>query len=67
MISLKEKFVVDEKGKRIGIMLDIKEYRKILEALEELESIRAYDKAKASKGKPIPFDRAVAQIERKRR
>ena len=67
MISLKEKYVVDEKGKRIGIMLDIKEYRKILEALEELESIRAYDKAKASKSKPIPFNRAVAQIERKRR
>ncbi len=67
MISLKEKYVVDEKGKRIGIMLDIKEYRKILEALEELESIRAYDKAKASKSKPIPFDRAVTQIERKRR
>ena len=67
MISLKEKYVVDEKGKRIGILLDIKEYRKILEALEELESIRAYDKAKASKDKPIPFDRAVAQIERKRR
>ena len=67
MISLNEKYVVDEKGKRIGIMLDIKEYRKILEALEELESIRAYDRAKTSKDKPIPFDQAVAQIERKRR
>jgi len=65
MISLKEKYVVDEKGKRIGIMLDIKEYRKILKALEELESIRVYDRAKASKSKPIPFVRAVAQIERK--
>jgi hypothetical protein len=58
MISLKEKYMVDEKGKRIGIMLDIKEYRKILEVLEELESIRAYDKAKMSKGKPISFSRA---------
>ena len=67
MSSLKEKYVVDEKGKRIGIMLGIKEYRKVLEALEELESIRAYDRAKASKSKPIPFDRAVAQIERKPR
>ncbi|MCK4427380.1 MAG: hypothetical protein KAW16_02740 [candidate division Zixibacteria bacterium] len=67
MISLKEKYVVDEKGKRIGIMLNIKEYRRILEALEELESIRAYDRAKAAKDKPIPFDRAVAEIERKRK
>lgn len=67
MISLKEKYVVDEKGKRIGIMLDIKEYRKILEALEELESIQAYDRAKASKEKPIPFSQAVAEIQKKRR
>jgi len=67
MITLKEKYVVDEKGKRIGIMLDLKDYHKILEALEELESIQAYDRAKASKEKPIPFHRAVAQIERKRR
>jgi hypothetical protein len=67
MISLKEKYVVDEKGKRIGIMLDIKEYHKILEALEELESIRAYYGAKAYKDKPIPFHRTVAEIERKRR
>ena len=67
MISLKEKYVVDENGKRIGIMLGIREYRKILDALEELESIRACDRAKASKSKPIPFDRAVAEIERKPR
>jgi hypothetical protein len=67
MISLKEKYVVNENGKRIGILLDVKEYRKILEALEELESIRAYDRAKASKSKPISFDQAVAEIERKRK
>jgi sporulation protein YlmC with PRC-barrel domain len=67
MISLKEKYVVDDKGKRIGIMLDIKEYHKILEALEELESIRAYDRAKASKEKPIPFSQAVVEIETKHR
>lgn len=67
MISLKEKYVVNENGKRLGILLDVKEYRKILEALEKLESIRAYDRAKASQDKPIPFAQAVAQIERKRR
>ena len=67
MISVKEKYVVDEKGKRVGIMLDMKEYQKILLALEELDSIRAYDRAKSSKEKPVPFSRAVIQIERKRK
>ncbi|MCK4732834.1 MAG: hypothetical protein KAT65_10305 [Methanophagales archaeon] len=43
-----EKYLVDGKGERIGVLLDLNDYRKILEELEELESIRAYDKAKAS-------------------
>jgi len=46
MSTIKERYVVDEKGKRTGVLLDIDEYQKILEQLEELESIRAYDTAK---------------------
>ena len=33
--------------------------------LEEIECIKAYDEAKASNEEPIPFDQAVAEIERK--
>lgn len=65
--ELKERYVVDEKGKRIGVLLDPKVYRRILVALEELESIRAYDAAKKSRDKAIPFEQAVAEIERKRK
>ncbi len=36
------------------------------EALEELESIRAFDAAKASNDEAIPFEQAVAEIERDR-
>jgi hypothetical protein len=67
MISIKQKYVVDEKGKKIGVMLELKEYKKVLENLEELESIRAFDRAKASKEKPIPFAQAVKEIERGRK
>ncbi len=62
-----EKFVVDEKGERVGVILSIEDYRKMLEELEELESIRAYDEAKASKDKAIPFGKAVEEIEKERR
>ncbi len=48
MSKFKENFVVDDKGNPMGVILDIAEYRKLLEELEELESIRAYDAAKAS-------------------
>ena len=66
MSALKERYVVDERGERTGVLLDIAEYRKLLEELEELECIRAYDAAKASRGEVIPFEQAAAEIERGR-
>ena len=45
---------------------ELKVYRKLLDELEELDSIRAYDAAKASGEKPIPIEQAIAEIEGKR-
>ena len=66
MIKLKERYIVDEKGNRVGVLLDIEDYHRLLAELEELESIRAYDAAKASGDEAIPFEQAVAEIERER-
>lgn len=65
MIKLKERYVTDEKGDRIGVLLDIEEYFKLLEELEELESIYAYDIAKASNDEAIPFEQTISEIETK--
>ncbi len=59
MVKLKERYLVDEQGNRVGVFLDISDYKKLLEELEELESIRAYDAAKASGDEAIPFEQAV--------
>ncbi len=61
------KYVVDEKGKAVSVLLGIKAYRKMLAELEELEAIRAYDAAKASRDETISFDQAVSEIEKSRR
>lgn len=66
MITLHERFVIDEDGKRTAILLEIEEYNKLLEELEELESIRAFDSAKSSGDEAIPFEQAVAEIEKQR-
>jgi len=66
MNSLKEQFVVDEKGNRISVLLDIQDYEQLLEALEELEAVRAYDQAKSAQSEAIPFEQAVEEIEGKR-
>ncbi len=66
MLTLHQRFVIDEDGKRTAILLDINEYNKLLEELEELESIRAFDAAKSSGDEAIPFEQAVAEIEKQR-
>jgi hypothetical protein len=66
MRAIKERYLVDEKGNRVGVLLDVDDYRRLLEELDELESIRAYDAAKASGDEAIPFAQAVAEIERER-
>ncbi len=60
-------FLVDTEGNRVGVVLDIREYQAVLEDLEELESVRAFDAAKASGERSIPFEEAVAVIEKHRR
>ncbi len=67
-------YIVDDTGKRVGVLLEMDEYRRILEEIEELESIRAFDAAKASanesanesKDEAVPFDQAVREIEQNR-
>jgi hypothetical protein len=50
------RFIVDNDGNRVAVILQIEDYHKLLEALEELESIRAFDTAKSSGDDAVPFE-----------
>ena len=67
MSNTKERFVVDEHGNQVGVLLEITEYHRLLEEREELASIKAFDNAKASRDEIIPFEQAVSEIENNRR
>ena len=66
MITPKERFIIDADGNRLGVVLDIEDYKSILDELEELEAIRAYDAAKTAEDEAIPFEQAIAEIEQSR-
>ena len=66
MPQAKERYLVDEDGHRVGVVIEIAEYERIVEDLDELASIRAYDLAKASEDEAIPFEQAIEEIERDR-
>ena len=66
MRKIHERFVTDSSGRRTAVLLDMEEYEKLLQELEELESLRAYDAAKSSGDEAIPLDQALAEIEKHR-
>ena len=63
MTHIRENFVVDAKGNRVGVFLPIKDYNRLLEELEDLDDIKAYDKATSRKQEFIPLGQALKQIE----
>jgi hypothetical protein len=62
MIQLHEQYLVDDKGNWKAVLVPISEWKQILDALEELDDIRAFDEAKSLPSDAIPFEQAVAQI-----
>ena len=62
MHNTHEEYLTDENGKKKAVVVPISEWQQIKEELEELEDIRAYDKAKSKPSEPIPFDQAVQGI-----
>jgi PHD/YefM family antitoxin component YafN of YafNO toxin-antitoxin module len=62
MMKVHTEYMTDENGKRKAIVLPLSEWQRIIEAIEELEDIRAYDRAKARGSKPIAFESAVREI-----
>lgn len=62
MIQLHEQYLVDGEGNRTAVVVPISEWTQVLELLEELSDVRAYDEAKSLPSEPIPFDQAVSEI-----
>jgi PHD/YefM family antitoxin component YafN of YafNO toxin-antitoxin module len=62
-----KKVILDSKGKPSEVVMSIKDYNAMLAEIEELESIRAFDKAKKANDDVIPFEDAVKEIEDKRK
>jgi len=60
-------FIVNERGEKVAVIVSIEDYNEIIERLEDLEDICAYDDAKASGEIPIPLEEALARIERSRK
>lgn len=67
LFNMKTQFVTDNKGKKVAVLISIKEYQKILEDLDEINCIKAYDKAKSRNSEFIEASIMFKSIERKKK
>jgi hypothetical protein len=63
---MKSQYVTDRKGRKVGVILPIRDYEKMLEQLEELEDIKVYDKAVEMNEEEISVQEAFQKLESKR-
>jgi hypothetical protein len=56
-------YVVDEKQCRQAVLVPLDEWERIVDELDELDDIRAYDKAKSTSQETVPFEQAVREIQ----
>mgnify|MGYP001809536082 CR=1 FL=1 len=57
------RYITDTEGNKLAVVLDLPAYRQLLDQIEELEELQAYDKAIADDDEEIPFETAMLEIE----
>jgi PHD/YefM family antitoxin component YafN of YafNO toxin-antitoxin module len=67
---MEPRYVTDEKGERVGVILDVREYERLMGALEDLADLRAADETleAIARGEEelLPLDEAVHEMEEER-
>ncbi|RAI85733.1 hypothetical protein [Algoriphagus yeomjeoni] len=63
MLTIDPKYITDRTGKKISVVLPIKDFEAMMEQLDDIEDVRLYDEAKKSKDPSVPIEDAFEMIE----
>lgn len=66
MSTVTPRFLVDENQQPTDVVLTIDQWHEILEQLEELEDIQAYDSAKTGPQDAAPLTQAIDELRKSR-
>ena len=58
-------YIIDEKGKKKAVILDLKEYKKLINALEDLEDKKAF--LSTVREKSVPYGDIEARLKKSKR
>jgi PHD/YefM family antitoxin component YafN of YafNO toxin-antitoxin module len=63
---MEARYIVDENGRRVSVILPVEDYERMIEELEELENVRAFDEAVAARERGddevITLEQAMKEI-----
>jgi hypothetical protein len=63
MFPIHPQYLVDENQRPQAVLLPVSEWEQIVEELNELDDIRAYDEAASGPQETVPFEQAVREIQ----
>lgn len=61
------KYLVDDRGRRTGVLLTIGEYDELMQAAEDLADLQAAHEARAEGGESLPWEKVKAGWRAKRK
>lgn len=64
-MKTRAQYITDEKGKKKAVILDIKEYNKLLQALEDLEDKKAF--RSVVREKAVPYGEIESRLKKSKR
>lgn len=67
MLTIHPQYITDNTGKKISAILSMKEFKIILEELEELEDIKLYDESKKDNEPAISKTKAMEMLKAERK
>lgn len=66
-MTLKPQYITNIHGKKTAVILQLKDYERLLEELEDIEDVKLYDAVKSKNETSISFDVAFKKLDAKRK
>ena len=66
-MTLKPQYITNIQGKKTAVILQIKEYERLLEEIEDAEDVKFYDAIKSKKETSVSIDIAFKKLDAKRK
>ena len=59
MLATHQKYIINKKGRKTAVVVPLNEWKTIQKMLEDLDDIKAFDKAVSKPSEPIPWDNVL--------